>query len=512
MKVAAIDIGSNSVHMVVATIDASGHFTALDRAKEMVRLGKGTLTTRALSREAIQSGLQALATFKRLAENHQVQRVLAVATSAIREAKNGGEFIADVGRQLGIHVDVITGKEEARLIALAVRNALDVGGDTVLLADVGGGSVEFVLVDRGTVKIQDSLKLGVLRLGERFFAADRPKREELAAAEEYIERQFAGLCKRARSFAPRRLIGTSGTVLNLVAIARQLEGGAPLERLHGSTLRYKDVLRVRNTLVRSDREERQALAGLDRRRVDTIVPGAVLLEYVMRALDIPELTVCEWALREGVLLDFIRRHADEIVESETIPDLRRRSVLHLARRLNFEESHSQQVARLALALFDATAERHALGRREREWLEFAALLHDVGQHIAHARHHRHSYYLILNGELMGFEPKEIQLIATVARYHRKGGPREGDEELEALPGGLRSLVAPLAALLRIADGLDRSHFSVVRELDVTSKSKEVAVSVRTAGHDAELELWAARRKADLFEAVFDARCTLRIGD
>jgi exopolyphosphatase / guanosine-5'-triphosphate,3'-diphosphate pyrophosphatase len=252
------------------------------------------------------------------------------------------------------------------------------------------------------------------------------------------------------------------------------------------------------------------LPGLDRRRVDTIVPGAILIDQLMRRLEVGELITCEWALREGVLLDFIRGHRREIEENETIPDPRRRSVLHLGRRLNFEEGHSQQVARLALALFDHTAERHGLGAREREWLEFAALLHDVGNHIAHARHQRHSYYLIVHGELLGFDPKEILLIAALARYHRKAGPKDDDEELQALPNGMRAVVAPLAALLRVADALDRSHFSVVRELVVGGRGKEVTIGVRTGGHDAELELWAARRKGDLFEQIFGARLTLQV--
>lgn len=512
MKVAAIDIGSNSIHMVVARIDADGHFTLLDRAKEMVRLGKGTLTARSLSREAMQAGMQALATFKRLADTQQIDRVLAVATSAVREAKNGGDFIAQIGRELGIHVDLITGREEARLIHLAVSNALDLRDGATVLVDIGGGSVELVLADRGAVKVQDSLKLGVLRLAERFFTHDPPERDEVDALDDYLDRQLAGFCKRARGVGASRLIGTSGTVLNLAAIALQMDGAPLPERLHGITLRAKDVQRVRKLLVRSDRTERQALPGLDRRRVDSIVPGAILLDHLMRHLEVPELVTCEWALREGVLLEFIRRHGREIEENETIPDPRRRSVVHLGRRLNFEEGHGQQVARLALALFDQTAERHELGAREREWLEFAALLHDVGNHIAHSRHHRHSYYLILHGELLGFDPKEIRLIAALARYHRKAGPKEEDEELAALPNGIRAAVAPLAALLRIADALDRSHFSVVRGVNVGGRGKDVTITVQTGGHDAELELWAARRKGDLFDEVFGTRLTLQVED
>ena len=509
MKVAAIDIGSNSLHMVVARIDADGHFTILDRAKEPVRLGKGTLSARALSPHAMATGMQTLATFKRLADTMQVDRVLAVATSAVREAKNGGDFIAQIGRELGIHVDVITGREEARLIHLAVANALDIAEGSALVVDIGGGSVEFILTAEGAVKMQESLKLGVLRLAERYLQSDPPGRDEVEQLEAYLGRQLGGVVKQARAVEPGRLIGASGTILNLAAIAAQLEGRPAPERMNAVTVRYKDVLRARNLLVRSDRDERLEIAGLDRRRVDIIVPGAVLVECLMRALKLPELTACDWALREGLILDFIRRHRDEIEESDRIPDLRRRSVLHLARRFD-ELHHGQQVATLALALFDRLRDRHGLGEREREWLEYAALLHDIGTHVAHARHQRHSYYLIRHGELMGFEPVEISMIAAVARYHRKAGPKDGDEELEAIPGRLRPTVASLAALLRIADGLDRSQFSVVRDLGVEDDGRDVTLRIHTGSHDAELELWAARRKADLFERVFEARLTLHV--
>jgi len=510
MKIAAIDIGSNSIHMVVARIDAGGDFTLLDRAKEPVRLGRGTLSSRALSAAAMQTGLETLATFKRLADTLQVEKVLAVATSAVREAKNGGDFISQIGRQLGIHVDVITGREEARLIHLAVTNALDLRNDTVLLADVGGGSVELVLAHQGSVRMQESLKLGVIRLAERFFSGDRAKRDDLDEAERYLERQLARVRKLVEPRAPRRLIGTSGTILNLVAIAHQWEHDAPPERLNAVTVSYKDVARLRDRLVRMDREERKRLPGLDRRRADLILPGAVLIEHLMRTLGLRELTACDWALREGVILDFIGRHRDEIAESDAIPDVRRRSVLHMARRLQDDVDHSRRVTDLALALFDPTADLHRLHAAEREWLEYAALLHDVGNHIAHSRHHKHSYYLILNGELMGFEPEEIRVIAATARFHRKGGPKDDSEEMQGLPNALRPVVTRLAAILRVADGLDRSHFGVVRALDVERAAGQVTVRIDTAGHDAELELWAARRKADLFEAAFDTRLLLEV--
>ena len=511
MKIAAIDIGSNSIHMLVARIDAAGHFVPIDRAKESVRLGQGTLRTHTLSARARTAGLQTLRTFKRLAETHEVDRILAVATSAVREARNGGDFLSDVGRQLRIHVDVITGNEEARLIHLAVANALELGDEPVLIVDVGGGSVEFIVARGAEADLLESRKVGVLRLADRWRPSDPPTSAEVRGLEAILAEELDEVCSRIRARRPRRMIGTSGTALNLAAVAAAVAEDQPPARLNALRVKAAAVERARDLIVRRDRKRRLRIPGLERRRVDIIVPGAVLIAWVMRAVGARELTVCDWAVREGIILDWVRRHGRDIAESDATADVRRRAVLHLARRFDYEAAHAQQVARLAGMLFDQTRPLHGLGNRERTWLEEAALLHDVGNHVTHTSHHRHTYYLIRNGELMGLEPDEIGLIATIARYHRKGGPKEKDEEMQALAERLRPYVVPLAALLRIADGLDRSHFGVVRDLKVSRRGKTVTIRAAADGRDAELELWAARRKADVFERAFGVRTRIEAG-
>jgi exopolyphosphatase/guanosine-5'-triphosphate,3'-diphosphate pyrophosphatase len=294
-------------------------------------------------------------------------------------------------------------------------------------------------------------------------------------------------------------------------VAAAVAEDQPPARLNALRVKAAAVERARDLIVRRDRKRRLRIPGLERRRVDIIVPGAVLIAWVMRAVGARELTVCDWAVREGIILDWVRRHGRDIAESDATADVRRRAVLHLARRFDYEAAHAQQVARLAGMLFDQTRPLHGLGNRERIWLEEAALLHDVGNHVTHTSHHRHSYYLIRNGELMGIEPDEIGLIATIARYHRKGGPKEKDEEMQALAERLRPYVVPLAALLRIADGLDRSHFGLVRDLKVSRRGKTVTIRAAADGRDAELELWAARRKADVFERAFGVRTRIEAG-
>jgi exopolyphosphatase/guanosine-5'-triphosphate,3'-diphosphate pyrophosphatase len=224
----------------------------------------------------------------------------------------------------------------------------------------------------------------------------------------------------------------------------------------------------------------------------------------------PELRVCEWALREGILLDFVARHGKDVEAAETVPDVRRRSVLRLAERLGPEGDHGPHVARLALQLFDATRRLHRLGRRERELLEYAALLHDVGLHVSHRKHHRHSQYLITHGELRGFTPEEVQVMAAAARFHKGAPPKPSHEDLAELGPAERRLAIALAALLRVADSLDRSHHGVVRRLSVARRNGRVRVRLDTRGRDAALELWGAERKSDLWERLFGTELSFEL--
>jgi exopolyphosphatase / guanosine-5'-triphosphate,3'-diphosphate pyrophosphatase len=240
--------------------------------------------------------------------------------------------------------------------------------------------------------------------------------------------------------------------------------------------------------------------GLDPRRADLVVAGSVLLDTILRRLGAEEIMLCDLALREGLVLDYIRRNRRQIAHVDQIPDVRRRSTIELAERCNYHADHAQQVARLALALFDQTRATHGLTDRERDWLEFAALMHDLGTQISFARHHRHSYYLIKNGDLRGFQPDEIEVLALVARYHRRGTPNKSHEEYARLPGGLRRTVRTLASILRVAESLDRSHAQVISGLELRNGGPGVRLYLQ-AGADAELELWAAQRHIAPFEKM-----------
>ncbi len=499
-KLGVLDIGTNSIHMVLAEVEPDFSYKILDRFKDMTRLGDGTFETKRLSEAAMARGLEVIKTLATLARNKGYERIEAVATSAVREAKNGGEFIEAVARQTGLTVRVVTGQEEARLIYLGVRHSMDLSGKPTLIVDVGGGSVELIAgTDRALLKGQ-SLKLGAIRLKDLFLRRDPPSKSMIKDLRRTVESAIHGALRRFRVRHFSRLVGTSGMIGNLAEVIHLRRTGRPLAQANMATLTLKEVQEVEKALYGADFTSRLAIPGLDPKRADTLLPATTVLRSLMERADQDVLTVSTSAIREGLIYDFIARHGEGLRVEQEIPNIRRRNIISLARRCEYPETHSHHVAKLALRLFDATTSLHELGDAEREQLEYAALLHDVGYHINARQHHKHAYYLITNSDVRGFTADEIETIAHVARYHRRAWPQQKHDSWKALPSPQRKLVEKLSALLRIADGLDRSHFSVVRSFRV-KVDKKVSLYLDTIS-DSELEIWAARGRADLFERVF----------
>jgi exopolyphosphatase/guanosine-5'-triphosphate,3'-diphosphate pyrophosphatase len=497
MRIAAIDIGTNSVHMIVVRVRPDLSFEVVDREKDMVRLGAGGLDGRRLSDTAVTNALQTLTKFKRLAESHAVDEIIASATSAVREAENGADFVTRIRREVGIRVRTISGTEEARLIHLAAAYAAGVGGQAAVVIDIGGGSVELTLGTAARMQLGGSFKIGVIRLTERFITSDPITTDEEKRVERYVRRQTSSHIRALKARGFHRVIGTSGTIAALGTLAVRDGGDLRNRRVSAKAFR-----RLRRSLTDTTLEDRLALPGLDPRRADLAVAGAVLLDTLLSALGATELTLCDFALREGLVLDYIKKNGAHIRTVERYPDVRRRSVIELAERCHYIPRHATHVARLALALFDATQSLHELGPREREWLEYAALLHDIGGLISYERHHKHSQYLILHGDLRGFEPDEIVLMALVARYHRQSAPRKSHADFSALPAPRRRIVRLLAAMLRLAEGLDRGHAQSIGAIEVSETPEGLLVRLRT-GEASELELWAAQRHAEPLSALLD---------
>jgi exopolyphosphatase / guanosine-5'-triphosphate,3'-diphosphate pyrophosphatase len=500
MRIAAIDIGTNSVHMIVVRVRPDLSFEVIDREKAMVRLGAGGLDGKALTTEAMTAALQALSKFKRLAESHSVDVILAAATSATREARNGGEFLARIEAETGIRPRVITGAEEARLIHLAAVYGVDVGSAKAVVIDIGGGSTEITLGTAAATLAAKSFKIGVIRLTERFVKSDPLSGRDEQKLTKHVLSEIDRHCEQITATGFDRVIGTSGTILSLGTVATAMGEGTVPGELRNLRVSAKHIRRLRKEVVALSLAQRLTLPGLDPRRADLVVAGAVLLDAILRRLGAEDITLCDLALREGLVLDYIRRNSKHIKQVDSIPDVRRRSAVELAERCNYYAEHAQQVSRLALAIFDQTRAIHGLTDREREWLEFAALLHDIGTHISYERHHRHSYYLIRNGDLRGFDPDEIEVVALVARYHRRGLPKRSHDEYSRLPSPLRRTVRTLASILRVAESLDRSHTQTISGLDFRDRGDDALLQLRTSG-DAELEVWATNRHLQPFERL-----------
>ena len=502
-KLAVIDIGTNSIHMVLAEILPDASYKILDRFKDMTRLGNGAFATRRLSDEAVARALDVLKTLVTLARNKGFDRIVAVATSAVREARNGGVFVDLIAEQTGLRVRVISGIEEARLIFLGVKNSIALPDGPTVVVDVGGGSVELIVGDRDGMIHGKSLKLGAIRLADQFLPKTPPSDAMMRALEDAVTEQLKAALGSFKTKKFQSLAATSGMACNLAEVIYLRQTGRPLPQHNLATVSLKDIRVLEAELARSSVKARLAIPGLDPKRVDTLLPATVVLRRLLELSALDKMTLCDKAIREGVIYDFIERHREGLKAENEIPDVRRRNVIGLARRCQAPEVHSLHVAGLALRLFDQTKRWHGLGQQERHWLEYAAVLHDIGYLINPRRHHKHAYYLIKNSDLGGLTADEIEVVANVARYHRRATPALKHEGFESLSPRLKRVVKVLSSLLRIADGLDRTHFSVVQTVNLQI-GKTVTIEAIVSG-DAEMELWAAKNRADLFEQVFRRR-------
>ena len=500
MRLAAIDIGTNSLHMIVVHVRADLSFDVIDQEKVMVRLGAGGLDGRLLTPDAMTAALHALSKFRLLTDRHGVDEILATATSAVREARNGGDFLRRITHTTGIRARVISGVEEARLIHLAAMYGVHVGRARAVVIDIGGGSVEITRGSAASILSAKSFKLGAIRLTERFVRTDPLSTRDEQKLVKHIRGDIDRHCAQIAQAGFDQVIGTSGTILSIGTVAASAAAGVPPAEIRNLRVPAEQIRSVRTIMVDLTLSERLGVSGLDPRRADLVVAGAVLLDTILARLGAEAITLCDLSLREGLILDYIQSHKRQIANADQIPDIRRRSTLALAERCNYDAVHATQVVRLALALFDQTRTVHDLSDRSRELLEFAAVMHDIGTHISYPRHHRHSYYLIKNGDLRGFDPEDIEIMALTARYHRRGAPKKSHEDFAALSSASRRAVRILASILRVAESLERSHAQVVSGIEVQDRGADYLLLVH-ASDDAELEAWTAGRHLQPLERL-----------
>jgi exopolyphosphatase/guanosine-5'-triphosphate,3'-diphosphate pyrophosphatase len=496
---AAIDIGTNSVHMVVSRVTGSGRFEVVTREKEMVRLGSGG-DQRTLAPDAVERGVAALARCRRIAETAGAE-IRAVATAAVRDADNRHEFLERARIEAGIEVEVVSGYEEGRLIHLGVLQALAVYDRRIVLCDIGGGSTELLVGEGEQVDVARSLGLGAISLTARCFDDGRWTAAGVDDCRRFVRDVLANATRKIAKLRPEVLVGTSGTVETLVGMSLLEDAPALPRTLNGAVLTRAELARSIERLVDAGSPDAaRALRGIDAKRADILLAGALILDEVMAAVGLDELTFSEGALREGILFDELQRRTGGRPHQQ-LSDIRRQGVLHLVELCEEDPDHAVQSAWIAGRLFDGLAPTLGLPPEAAELLDAAALLANVGLFISHSRHHLHSYYVIRNAEcLTGFTDDEIEVIAQVARYHRRGLTSvDRHAPFAALDPEDRELVRRLAALLRVAIGLDRAHADAVGhiEVDVGDEVVHIGVGGRDPEVDVAVEVWSAGQRTAL---------------
>lgn len=504
--VAAIDIGTNSFHLVIARINSKGRFTVITRAKEVVRLGSSSNDMKYISPEAMNRGVDALNRFKLICDSYQAQ-IIAVATSATREALNKDEFITRVKNETGIEINIVSGYEEARLIYLGVLQSLNIYDKRILLVDIGGGSTEFLIGEKGNVIYANSTKIGAVRLTNKFFSDKKISGKDIESAEQFVKGVLSPVIRHLESMEFELTIGSSGTIMNIASIinAEDLPDDETDFSMNGFVIKKKQLNAATEKIFEAETlPQRLSIPGLDPKRADIITAGAIIIKQIFDGLGLEKMTVSNYALREGIITNQVQQSSGHY-DFSNLTDVRYGSVLHLGENTNFDRQHSFQVLGLAVKIFDFLKNRYSLSPDDKIYLEAACILHDVGHHISPNAHHKHSYYIIRNSELLGFNDREIEIIANVARYHRKSHPKSKHEGFGKLDLHSRELVRRLSGILRLADALDRSHKSIVKSIELIQADNTLKIRLTDCASEPSLEIWGANLRKGLFEESFGLR-------
>lgn len=514
--IAAFDIGTNSIHMVIVKIDPSlPAFNIIAREKDTVRLGDRDPKTGFLTLDAMERAMSTLQRGQELARSFNAEEIVAVATSAVREAPNGREFIKTVQEELGLTIDLISGQEEARRIYLGVLSAMEFNEKPHAIIDIGGGSTELILGNGQEPRSLSSTKVGAVRLAQEYITTDPINNKELKFLQAYIrgsmERPVEELNAQLSPEETISLVGTSGTIECLATIHAKEKLNSNPNPLQGYSFTTKDLEDIVKLLASLDVKKRADLPGMSDRRAEIILPGAMILLETMKLLGVDEITICERALREGVIVDWMLTHG--LIENRLRyqSSVRDRSVIHIAQKYQVDLDYSQRVANFALSIFDQTQGKlHQWGSWERELLWVAAILHNCGFYVSHAAHHKHSYYLIRHAELLGFTENELEIIANIARYHRKSKPKKKHENYQNLPDkNARKFVSEVSAMLRLAIALDRRQIGAITAFNCYYKEEEKELHLelfpKDKNDDCALEFWNLEQKKGIFENQYGVK-------
>jgi len=504
-RLAAIDIGTNSIRCIIVEALDNGDFRVLDDEKAAVRLGEGLVASGRILPPAWERAQQALLRMHKIIQGMGVESIVAVATSAVRQAANGEEFMAAMLKETGISISLISGEEEAALAALSARHNFELDTIHTSLVDIGGGSVEVVSMVGDHVEEIDSLPLGAVVLTERFLSGDPVKEESLQSLRSQVRKTLRKRLPRA-DMPAQYLIGSGGTMTSIGGMVMAMRK-EQFDSVHHYEVLRSEVVHLLAMLSRKDQKARRAVPGLNPERADIIVAGVLVVDELMRHFHVNLLRINEKGIREGLIL---RALEDRGLRSEQASRRDwRQAVEDFARACHFDGEHSRQVNRLAQQILTGLSPRFVFDERSAQLLEAAALLHDVGYFISYSQHHKHSYHLIRHADLFGFSPREREIIANLARYHRKAMPKMKHEGFARLSPEDRLLVQQLGGILRLADGLDRRRALLVDEVRCKMNGKSIRMELNGA-EDLSVELYGGQSKGDLFSQAFNCRLELKV--
>ncbi|HEX6961636.1 MAG TPA: Ppx/GppA phosphatase family protein [Lacipirellula sp.] len=501
-RLAAIDIGSNSIRLVVAEAQAGGRYRILDEERESTRLGRALAENGTIDPQSVEDSLAALRRFKSIIAGLGVESVRAIATCAVREASNGAEFCRRVKEELDVDVEVIDADTEADLAFQSVRRRFDLTGKNTVLADVGGGSTEIVLASGDLIEAVYSTRLGTVRFAQKYGSDLRDDRD-FARLKRAIDAELRKTTDKPA--APlHMLIGSGGTFTSLASMILASRG---LSRLPAAGFRATraDVCHLIDRLRKLSVEQRSQVPGLNADRVDIIIPGLAIVDGIMRRFRVNTVQVHVYGVRDGLLLTMI----DSLQggNNNSAPNVDEQ-IDRFTQACGVDLAHSNHVAKLAGEIYAGLGELYELPPSDGRLLQAAARMQDVGYLISYEGHHKHSYHLILHSRLQAFRPEELEIVANVARYHRGAPPKNKHENFSELDENDQQRVCQMAAVLRVAGGLDRSHNQIIRSVQVTGAAGQIELTVH-ADEFPEVDVWACRRRADMFEKVFGAELTVK---
>ena len=517
-RIAAIDIGTNSFHLLVAAVDPKLRtFRIIQAEKATTRLGERDPETGELTAAAMQRGLETLRQFRDLAASHRVEQIVTAATSAVREAPNGRDFLQTILDELGMEVDLVSGPEEARLIYLGVLSGMPFGDRPHLLLDIGGGSTELILADGRDARALTSTRVGAVRLQRDFVRDDPMPPQRRSFLQAFIQGSLEpAVDKVRRRIKPGEtpvLVATSGTAMAIGSLAASEEERPP-RKLHGYRVTRQSLNQVVDRLITMTPAQRRELAPINDRRAEIIVPGALILQTTMKMLGVEEFVLSERALREGLIVDWMLRQGLLEDRFSFQSSIRQRTVLHQVQRFAVNQSRAERVASHALSLYDATrGVMHDDSGEGRELLWAAAMLHTCGQHINISAYHKHTWYLIRHGELLGYSEAEHLMVAAIARYHRRSLPKKRHESWQLVATrDNRRCVHQMALLLRLAAALDRRPEPVISALRIhaVKGSLDLEIVPERVNQNVSLEQWSLEGCAEVVKEAVGVNLRVRV--